>query len=151
LIGWFNSEFISTNKIDKRHGKTLRNAYQNRRKGDYDAFVDFTLDEVEIMLQDMNDLDQILSYLATNKDRLQRDYHLTKIGVFGSIVRNDQNSNSDIDLIVEFEENTPDLYSIKRNLRTEIQNKFRRSVDIFKEKYLNPFFKNRAIAEARYA
>ncbi|MGD2034175.1 MAG: nucleotidyltransferase domain-containing protein [Bacteroidales bacterium] len=98
----------------------------------------------------MSDLDQILNYLESNKDRLQRDYHLTKIGIFGSMVRDDQNSNSDIDLIVEFEENTPDLYTLKQNLRTEIQSKFRRSVDICREKYLNPFFKKRVISEARY-
>ncbi|MBE0638117.1 MAG: nucleotidyltransferase family protein [Bacteroidales bacterium] len=98
----------------------------------------------------MNDLDQILSFLATNKDRFQKDYHLTKIGVFGSIVRNEQNTNSDIDLIVEFEENTPDLFSIKKNLRAEIQNKFNRSVDLCREKYMHPFFKDSVIAEARY-
>jgi uncharacterized protein (UPF0332 family) len=64
LIGWFNSEFITTTRIDKRFGKTLRNAYQNRRKGDYDAFVDFTLDEVETMLQDMKDfVNEIENYI----------------------------------------------------------------------------------------
>jgi predicted nucleotidyltransferase len=98
----------------------------------------------------MDDLNQIMSYLQTNKDRLKREYHLTKIGIFGSVARNDHNLNSDIDLIVEFEENTPDLYSIKQNLRTEIRNKFKRPVDICREKYLNPFFKKRVISEARY-
>jgi uncharacterized protein (UPF0332 family) len=55
LIGWFNKEFISTNKIDKKYGKILRNAYQNRSKGDYDAFVDFSIEEVMTMLKDMED------------------------------------------------------------------------------------------------
>jgi uncharacterized protein len=98
----------------------------------------------------MDDLHQIMSYLQSNKARLQREYHLTKIGVFGSLARNDQNLDSDIDLIVEFEENTPDLYSIKQNLRAEIKNIFKRPVDICREKYLNPFFKKRVISEARY-
>ncbi|NJK95313.1 MAG: HEPN domain-containing protein [Bacteroidales bacterium] len=30
LIGWFNKEFISTGQIDKKYGRILRNAYQNR-------------------------------------------------------------------------------------------------------------------------
>ncbi len=98
----------------------------------------------------MDDLNQVLIYLQTNKDRLQKEYHLTKIGVFGSLARNDQNRDSDIDLIVEFEENTPDLYSIKQNLKTEIRNKFKRPVDICREKYLSPFFKTRVLLEARY-
>lgn len=98
----------------------------------------------------MNDLDKILSYLTINKSRYQRDFHLTKIGVFGSLVRKEENSTSDIDLIVEFEEDTADLYSIKHSLREELQSQFGRSVDICREKYLNPYFKSSVLAEARY-
>lgn len=65
LIGWFNKEFISTNKIDKKYGKILRNAYKNRSKGDYDAFADFTIEEVMTMLKDMKDfIDEIENYLG---------------------------------------------------------------------------------------
>jgi uncharacterized protein (UPF0332 family) len=53
LIGWFNKEFIASKKIDAKFGKILRNAYQNRTKGDYDAFVTFTQEEVEPMLEEM--------------------------------------------------------------------------------------------------
>jgi uncharacterized protein (UPF0332 family) len=53
LIGWFNKEYISTKKIDSKFGKILRNAFQNRTKGDYDAFVDFSVIEVELMLDEM--------------------------------------------------------------------------------------------------
>jgi len=53
LIGWFNKTFISTKKLDSRFGKNLRNAFQNRTKGDYDAFISFTQYEVELMLNDM--------------------------------------------------------------------------------------------------
>ena len=45
---------------------------------------------------------QILDYLAVNKDRYQKEYHLIRIGIFGSIAREEQKDNSDIDLIVEF-------------------------------------------------
>jgi uncharacterized protein (UPF0332 family) len=55
LMGWFNKEFVSTGKIDKKFGKSLRNAFQNRTKGDYDAFIDFSMPEVENMLQEMKD------------------------------------------------------------------------------------------------
>ncbi len=53
LIGWFNKEHISAKKVDSKYGKMLRNAYQNRTKGDYDAFVSFTKVEVEYMLSEM--------------------------------------------------------------------------------------------------
>lgn len=68
----------------------------------------------------MIDSNQILLYLSSNKDRFKKEYHLIKIGVFGSIARGEQNDKSDIDLIVDFEDNTPDLYSIKQKLKNEI-------------------------------
>ena len=53
LIGWFNKEFISSGLVDKKYGKILRNAYQNRTRGDYDAFITFNKNEVEEMLKEM--------------------------------------------------------------------------------------------------
>lgn len=55
LIGWFNKEYIATDILDKRFGKILRNSYQNRTKGDYDAFVTFDKDEVVEMHYEMID------------------------------------------------------------------------------------------------
>ena len=51
----------------------------------------------------MIDSNTILGYLKDNKVRLLNDYHLTKIGLFGSMTRGEQNDSSDIDLVVEFE------------------------------------------------
>ena len=98
----------------------------------------------------MIELNQILLYLSSNKSRLERDYHLKKIGVFGSIARGEQNNNSDIDLIVEFEDNTSDLQNIKQLLRDEIQAKFDLPVDICREKYIKPIFRNQILSEAKY-
>ena len=53
IIGWFNKEFIACGKVDVRFGKIIRNACQNRTKGDYDAFVDYELTEVESMHSEM--------------------------------------------------------------------------------------------------
>ena len=94
---------------------------------------------------------QILDYLSLNKDRYQKEYHLTKIGIFGSLAREEQTNKSDIDIIVEFEENTPDLYYIKQKIRNEIESKFNLSVDICREKYIKPIFKTQILSEAKYA
>ena len=99
----------------------------------------------------MIDSNQILYYLSSNKNRFEKEYHLTKIGIFGSIARGEQNENSDIDLIVEFEENTPDLYTIKQRLKKEIQSRFNLPVDICREKYIKSIFKNQILAEVKYA
>ncbi len=55
LIGWFNREFIMPGTSDPKYGKILRNAFQNRTKGDYDAFISFSTPEVEIMLSEMSE------------------------------------------------------------------------------------------------
>ena len=99
----------------------------------------------------MLDSQQILIYLSTNKDRFKKDYKLIRIGVFGSYARGEQNENSDIDLIVEFEENTPDLYLVKQKLRDEIQSKFNTPVGICREKYIKPIFKKLVLSGVKYA
>ena len=99
----------------------------------------------------MIEINQILHYLSLNKSRLEKDYHLKKIGVFGSIARGDQHPQSDIDLIVEFEDNAPDLYSIKQRLKSEIQAEFNLPVDICREKYIKPIFRKQILSEAKYA
>ena len=51
----------------------------------------------------MSQSDEILIYLKKNKNRLLKEYRLTKIGVFGSVAHSKDSEKSDIDLIVEFE------------------------------------------------
>ncbi len=99
----------------------------------------------------MVDSEKILNYLKCNKDRYYKEYHLIRIGIFGSIARGEQNENSDIDLIVEFRDNTPDLYSIKNKLRQEIEDEFHLPVDICREKYIKPIFREIILSEAKYA
>jgi len=98
----------------------------------------------------MTERSSILSYLEANKERLMREYHLTKIGLFGSISRAEQNESSDIDLVVEFEPETQNLYILKKNLRQEIQRIFNRPVDICRLKYIKPIFKSQIVQEVQY-
>jgi uncharacterized protein (UPF0332 family) len=66
LIGWFNKEYIATKKLDTKFGKMLRNAFQNRTKGDYDAFTNFTQKEVEFMLDEMVEFIKGINMLLYN-------------------------------------------------------------------------------------
>jgi len=64
LIGWFNKEFILSKQVDSKYGKILWSAYKNRTKGDYEAFILFSTNEVELMLIEMVDfIDEISSLL----------------------------------------------------------------------------------------
>jgi hypothetical protein len=99
----------------------------------------------------MTDTSQILNYLTTNKERFQKEYHLKRIGVFGSFARGEQNEKSDIDILVEFEDGTDNLYDLKQSLKSEIQSIFKLPVDVCREKYIKPFFRDQILQEAKYA
>lgn len=79
-----------------------------------------------------------------------REYHLTKIGVFGSVARGDHSEQSDLDIIVEFDDEVKDLYLVKKHLRDEIQRQFNRPVDICREKFIKPVIKEHILSQARY-
>lgn len=53
LIGWFNKEFIRSNRIEVEYGKVLRKAYENRTSGDYDAFYEFEKEDVSKLFEEM--------------------------------------------------------------------------------------------------
>jgi uncharacterized protein (UPF0332 family) len=53
MIGWFNKNYVLTNKTNEIHGKALRRAFQNRTKGDYDVFVTFEAEEITTMITEM--------------------------------------------------------------------------------------------------
>ncbi len=54
LKGWFNKEFIFTKKIDTFYYKIYNRAFERRQEGDYDDFITFEKDEVELDLQNMD-------------------------------------------------------------------------------------------------
>jgi uncharacterized protein (UPF0332 family) len=63
LIGWFNREFVLSKIVDIKYGKILRNAFQNRTKSDYDAYIHFQKAEVTAMLEEMKDFIRMIESL----------------------------------------------------------------------------------------
>jgi len=54
LIGWFNKEFVKTGKIERKIGRIIHQAYQDRTDGDYGLFVKFEKEEVFEKHKNMN-------------------------------------------------------------------------------------------------
>jgi len=52
----------------------------------------------------MKDLEQIKKKLEELKPILKKKFKVKKIGIFGSYVRGEQKKKSDLDILVEFEE-----------------------------------------------
>jgi len=99
----------------------------------------------------MKTKDQILIFLVQNRKLFRDKFHIVRIGLFGSYAREEQKPNSDIDLLVEFEENTQDLFELKIQLKEFFQIQLGIEVDICREKYIKPRLKNSVIKETVYA
>jgi hypothetical protein len=93
---------------------------------------------------------QILDYINSNKGRLQSEYHVRKIALIGSFARDEQRPDSDIDLLVDLEPDTPDIYQTKRRLRREFETAFGRAVELASERYLKPYYREEILREAIY-
>ena len=96
----------------------------------------------------MTDRAHILDYLKAHKAELIARYNLSKIGLFGSFARGEQHAGSDIDLIVEFQEGTENLFEIKRSLKELMESEFDLGVDICREKYIKPYYRKRILEDA---
>ncbi len=94
--------------------------------------------------------EEILSYLRENKSQFFSDFQLIKLGLFGSFAQNDASELSDIDLIVEFQPNTENIFEKKEKLKASVQTRFNREVDLCREKYIKPYFKPQILQSAIY-
>ena len=87
--------------------------------------------------------------LALADDRLDalcRKWRVRELALFGSVLRDDFRPNSDVDVLVSFEELAPwSLWDILR-MREELQSLFGREVDLIEREGLrNPFRKKRIL------
>jgi len=94
--------------------------------------------------------DEILAYIREHKTKLRNRYHIRRIALIGSFARSEQTPSSDIDLLVDIEENTPHLFDLKRKLRHELEQELGRPVDIASERYLRPYYREPILREAIY-
>ena len=83
--------------------------------------------------------------------RLCKRYHNRRLALFGSILRDDFSPESDVDVLVEFEEgHTPglDFIDIQDDLSKLMGG---REVDLVTPKFLNHRIRDRVLKEARVA
>ena len=75
-------------------------------------------------------------------------YGIIKIGIFGSVARNEQTEDSDVDVCVEMKK--PDLFTMV-HIKDDLQELFGKSVDIVRlRKNMNPMLLSRIQREGIY-
>ena len=88
--------------------------------------------------------EEIKKIIRENKEILQK-YKVKSISIFGSYVRNEQKEDSDIDLLVEFEEDT---YHSFINLIFSLENLFKKEVTVVSKEDLSPYIQPYVLKEA---
>jgi predicted nucleotidyltransferase len=77
--------------------------------------------------------------------KIKQKYRIAKLGIFGSYARNEQREDSDLDLLVTFEE-TPGLFQYIE-LENLISDALGIKVDLVMEDALKPSIKERVLNE----
>lgn len=91
---------------------------------------------------------EILQSLSDFQQEKQSEYHIRKIGIFGSAARGQLRDDSDVDVVVELD--NPDLL-ILVGIKQDLEEEFQRSVDIVRLRdAMNVFLKKRIEQEAIY-
>ncbi|MCD4793953.1 MAG: nucleotidyltransferase domain-containing protein [Bacteroidales bacterium] len=67
--------------------------------------------------------EEILQFLSANKELFRKKYNIIKFGIFGSFARDEQTESSDIDLIIEMELDTPEIFEKKQEIRKILKKK----------------------------
>ena len=64
--------------------------------------------------------DDVLEFLRNHRQALKADFRIMKLGLIGSFARGEQTEESDIDLLVEFEPDTDDIFGKKMRLKDDL-------------------------------
>lgn len=90
----------------------------------------------------------VLEQLNQKAEELKQDYSVRSIGLFGSLVRNEADRESDVDILVDFVEPTFDHYM---DLKFYLERLFSRPVDLVIADTVKPRFKPVIEREVIYA
>jgi predicted nucleotidyltransferase len=96
----------------------------------------------------LSELEMFLTSLRENKPLLQEQYGVNTLGVFGSFVRGDQDKNSDVDILVGFNEPVGLLKFVA--LKYQLVEILGKDVDLVMKTALKPKIGERILEEVIY-
>ena len=93
-------------------------------------------------------LEEIKKVIEQHRPELKRQFHVEKIGVFGSYARGDQKKRSDVDFLVTFDE-TIGLFTLS-GLYIYLQERLGRKVDVIPFNSLRPELRKYVLKDLIY-
>jgi predicted nucleotidyltransferase len=94
---------------------------------------------------------EILSFLQENKLLFRDRFGILKIGLFGSYAREEQTDQSDVDILIDMNADTEDIFNKRLQLRELLMRQFAKNVDICHERAVKPIFRDLIFKDAIYA
>ena len=93
----------------------------------------------------MRTLQELKQILQAHKDKLNREYGVTEIGLYGSYIKNQHDRASDVDILVEFR-TAIDLLTFV-HLKNYLSDLLNMEVDLVMKKALKPKIGQRILKE----
>ncbi|GMT44023.1 MAG: hypothetical protein IEMM0003_0842 [bacterium] len=90
-------------------------------------------------------VEKVIEILSAYKPELQKQYKIKRIGIFGSYVKNEENEESDVDILIEYYE-LPDLIEFIE-LKNHLSDLLDMKVDLVMKRALKPHIGNRILQE----
>jgi len=92
----------------------------------------------------------ILSFLKKNRNLFLEQFNILKIGIFGSYARNEQTENSDIDILIEMQPETEDIFEKRLLLKEYLSKHFSKPVDVCHLRAIKPIFREMILKDVIY-
>ena len=96
----------------------------------------------------VKDKEEIIIMLKKLKDEIKKKYKVKSIGLFGSYVNNKQKETSDIDFLIEFEDDA-DLFHYT-GLSFFLEDHFNKKVDVISKPTLKKELREQILQEVIY-
>lgn len=92
--------------------------------------------------------EHFFTIVNSKREKLSNEFHVTRIGIFGSCVRGEESKDSDVDVLVEFEIKTFDNFM---DLKFFLEDQLGRRVDLVIMDSLKPAIRDKVLGEVKYA
>ena len=96
------------------------------------------------------DLNEIMALLKKQKKLLEKKYKIKEIGIFGSYTRGDQTPQSDLDILVNYADDSVDIFDFL-DLKEYLSDLMQIDVDLVMKDGLKPIMGKDILEEVLYA
>jgi len=94
--------------------------------------------------------EKIIKKIQSKLPALKTQYPIKTLGIFGSVARGDDTPKSDLDILVEFNENEPIGFFKFIHLENELSELLNKKVDLVTKRALKPIIKQDVLKEVIY-